>query len=288
MQPGTVPRIPQRLGFEHRHRRTVACLLLGGQAQAATTAMAFEIAASHSARLMAIAAVDPFAPVPSSTFSRSLWSLMDDVDFKDMRASARSAVQQFEPQGREGLLMVSRVIGGPDIRELTAKAAEADLVLVPANVAIDGSWAAIQSEVAEFLARRSHAPILRISRRPLDVRKVVLIISNTRRCSQLAHRYLEAGLWPEASISMLPIGEDRPRVLENVKKQLDLLQTSGRDTALLPSIDLDFEAADLQQVLSPFQAAIMGYFNHSAGWFDAVRWDPFEVATSCVPVALLP
>jgi hypothetical protein len=86
---------------------------------------------------------------------------MDDVDFKDMRASARSAVQQFEPQGREGLLMVSRVIGGPDIRELTAKAAEADLVLVPANVAIDGSWAAIQSEVAEFLARRSHAPILR-------------------------------------------------------------------------------------------------------------------------------
>jgi hypothetical protein len=138
--------------------------------------MAFEIAATHSARLTAIAAIDPFATVTSSTFSRRLRSLIENVDLTDMRASARSAVEQFESQGREGLIMVSRVIGGPDIRELTAKAAEADLVLVPANVAIDGSWAAIQSEVAEFLARRSHAPILRISRRPLDVRKIILII----------------------------------------------------------------------------------------------------------------
>ncbi|MFC1458103.1 hypothetical protein ACETIH_15570 [Microvirga arabica] len=171
---------------------------------------------------------------------------------------------------------------------MTAKAAESDLVLVPANVGMDGGWAEGWSEVAEFLVRRSDVAILRVSRKPLNVRKVVFVLSSTERCSQLARGYLELGLWPEASISILPIGEYRPGVAENVREQLDLLRTRSRNAALLPPIDLDFEAADLEQVLSPFQAAVMGHLSYRAGWFDSVRSDPFEVVASRAPVVLVP
>jgi hypothetical protein len=153
---------------------------------------------------------------------------------------------------------------------------------------MDGGWAEIQDEVAEFLVQKTQVPILRVSRRPLNVRKVVFIVSSTGRCSRLVHAYLELGLWPEASVSILPVGDYRPRVAENVREQLDLLHTRGRDAVLLPPIDLDFEAVDLEQLLSPFQAAVMGHLSYRAGWFDSVRFDPFETVASRVPLVLVP
>jgi hypothetical protein len=289
MQPRIVPRIPQKSGFEHHHPRTVACLLLGSRAQAATIEMSFEIAASfHAGQLTAVTPIDPFAPPPHFTFSRSLRFWVGDVDLAAMRDAARLSIEQFQAHGCGKALRASRLIGGPDVRELTARAAESDLVLIPANVRMDGGWAEIQSEVAEFLVRQGHVSILRVSRRPLDVRKVVLIVSSTGRCSQLAHRYLELGLWPDARVSILPVGDYRPRVAENVREQLGLLHTQGRDAVLLPPIDLDFEVADLEQLLSPFQAAVMGHLSYRAGWFDSVRFDPFEIVASRVPLVLVP
>jgi hypothetical protein len=184
--------------------------------------------------------------------------------------------------------MVGRVVGGTDAQELTTRVADFDLVLVLAKVGMAGDCAEVQGEVAEFLVRRGHFSILRVSRKPLNVGKVVLVVSSTGRCSQLAHGYLELGLWPEANISILPIGHYRPRVLENVRQQFHLLQTGGRDVALLPPIDLDFEVEDLEQILSPFHAAVIGHLSYRAGWFDSVRYDPFEVVASRVPVALIP
>ncbi len=288
MRPVTVPRIPQKSGLEHHHPRTVACLLLGGRAQAATIAMSFEIAAFHAAQLTAVALIDPFAPPPRVPFSQGLWSWVEDVDPAAMRDAARLSIEKFETHGCDKALPVSRIVGGAYAMGLTEMGAEADLVLVPANARIDGSWAEVWSEVAWFLVQRGHVSILRVSRRPLDVRKVILIVSSTGRCSQLAHGYLELGLWPEASVSILPIGDYRPRVAENVEAQLDLLQASGRDPSLLPPIDLDFEAADLEQILSPFPAAVVGHLSYRAGWFDAVRSDPFEIVASRVPLVLIP
>jgi hypothetical protein len=217
-----------------------------------------------------------------------MWPLVDDVDFAAMRDAARSAAEEFETRSRDNVLKVSRIIGGTDVRALAAEAAESDLVFVPANVGVDGTWTEAWSEVAEFFVRQGHTAILRVSRRPLDVRNIVLVTSSTGRCSGLAHRYLELDLWPEANISLLPIGSYRPCVSQNVREQLDLLRTRGRQASLLPPIDLDFEAADLQQIVSPFQVAVMGYLTHSAGWFDSVRCDPFEVVASCTPAVLLP
>lgn len=287
-QPQTVPRIPQNPNREHRYFKTVACLLLGGRTQHATTAMSFEIAASHAAHLTAIAPIDPFTPSPRSSLGHSMWPLVDDVDFAAMRDAARSAVEEFETQSRDNVLKVSRIIGGSDVRTVAAEAAKFDLVLVPANAGVDGTWTEARGEVAEFLVRRGHTAILRVSRRPLDVKNIVLVTSSTGRCSGLAHRYLELDLWPEAKISFLPIGAYRPCVSQYVSEQLDLLQTRGRQATLLPPIDLDFEAIDLQHIVSPFQVAVMGHLTHRAGWFDSVRCDPFEVVASCIPVALLP
>jgi hypothetical protein len=289
MQPRIVPRIPQKSGFEHHHPRTVACLLLGGRAQAATIEMSYEIAASfHASQLTAVTPIDPFVPLPHFTFMRSLRSWVGDVDLAAMRGAARLSIEQFQAHGCGKGLRVNRIIGGSDLSRLTARAAEADLVLIPANVRMDGGWAQIHSEVAEFLVRQGHVSILRVSRRPLDVRKVVLIVSSTGRCSQLAHRYLELGLWPEASVSILPVGDYRPRVAENVREQLGLLHPQDRNAVLLPPIDLDFEVADLEQLLSPFQAAVMGHLSYRAGWFDSVRFDPFEIVASRVPLVLVP
>jgi hypothetical protein len=288
MQPATVPRIPQKSRPEHHHPRRVACFLIGGRAQAATIAMSFEIAAVHAAELTAMAPIDPFASPARSTFSHSLWSLVEDVDLASMHGSVRSAIEQFDTRGCGNGLRISRVIGGPNVRDLTAKATEFDLVLVPANVGMDGGWTEVWSEVAEFMVRRGCMPTLRVSRRPLDVRKVVLVVSSTQRCSGLAQKYLDLGLWPQASVSILPVADYRSRVAENVTEQLDLLQTRGRDAALLPPIDLDFEVADLEQILSPFQVAVVGHLSHRASWFDSVRRDPFEITASFIPLVLVP
>jgi hypothetical protein len=99
---------------------------------------------------------------------------------------------------------------------------------------------------------------------------------------------LELGLWPEAGVSILPVGDYRPRVSENVREALDLLHTQGRDAELLPRIDLDFEGDDVEQLLSPFQAAVVGHLSYRAGWFDSLRSDPFEITASCVPLVLAP
>lgn len=289
MQPRIVPRIPQKSGLQHHLPGTVACLLLGGRAQAATIEMSFETAAScHAAQLIAMTPIDPFVPPPYFTFSQGLWSWISDVDLAAMRDAAKLSIEQFQAHGCDNALSVNRAIGGSDLSAFAARAAEADLVLVPSNVRIDGGWAEVQDEIAEFLVQRTQVPILRVSRRPLDVRKVVLIVSSTGRCSQLAHRYLELGLWPEASVSILPVGDYRPRVAENVRQQLDLLHTQGRDAVLLTPIDLDFEVVDLEQLLSPFQAAVMGHLSYRAGWFDSVRFDPFEIVASRVPLVLVP
>jgi hypothetical protein len=250
--------------------------------------MSFEIAASHAAHLTAIAPIDPFMPPPRSSFDHSMWPLVDDVDLAAMRDAARSAVEEFETQNRDNMLKVSRITGGSDIRALAAEAAEFDLVCVPANAGVDGTWMEPRSEVADLIVRRGRTAILRVSRRPLDVRNIILVTSSTGRCSGLAHRYLELDLWPEANISLLPIGAYRPCVSQNVKEQLDLLQTRGRQATLLPPIDLDFEAVDLQHIVSPFQIAVMGHLTHRASWFDSVRYDPFEVVASCIPAVLLP
>jgi hypothetical protein len=289
MQPRIVPRIQQKSGLEHHRPRTLACLLLGGRAQAATTEVSFEIAASfHAVQLTAVTPIDPFVSLPHFTFSRGLRSWVGDVDLAAMHDAARLSIEQFQAHSYDKALSVSRIIGGSDLSALTARAAEADLVLIPANVRMDGGWAEIRREVAEFLVRRGHGSILRVSRRPLDVRRVVLIISSTGRCSQLALKFLELGLWPEAGVSILPVGDYRPRVSENVREALDLLHTQGRDAELLPPIDLDFEGDDVEQLLSPFQAAVVGHLSYRAGWFDSLRSDPFEITASCVPLVLAP
>jgi hypothetical protein len=287
MQPRIVPRIPQKSGLQHHLPGTVTCLLLGGRAQVATIEMSYEIAASHAAQLIAVAPIEPFVP-PHFTFSQGLWSWIGDVDLAAMRDAARLSIEQFQAHGCGKAISPSGLIGGSDVRELTARMAESDLVLITANVGMDGGWAEIQDEVAEFLVQKTQVPILRVSRRPLNVRKVVFIVSSTGRCSRLVHAYLELGLWPEASVSILPVGDYRPRVAENVREQLDLLHTRGRDAVLLPPIDLDFEAVDLEQLLSPFQAAVMGHLSYRAGWFDSVRFDPFETVASRVPLVLVP
>ena len=288
MQPVTVPTIPLKYRLEHHHPETVACLLLGGRAQTATIEMSFEIAAFYAAQLTAVALIDPFAPPPHLPFSQGLWLWVENVDLTVMRDAAKLSIEQFDAHGCEKALRVSRIVGASVARGLIGRAAEADLVLVPANVRIDGSWAEVWSEVAEFLVQRSHTPVLRVSRRPLEVTKVVLVVSSTGRCSQLASKYLELGLWPEARVSVLPIGDYRPRVSENVGAQLDLLRASGRDPGLLPAIDLDFEAAELERMLSPFQAAVVGHLSYRAGWFDSLRSDPFEITASYVPMVLIP
>jgi hypothetical protein len=75
---------------------------------------------------------------------------------------------------------------------------------------------------------------------------------------------------------------------ENVREQLGELQTRDRDVTLHPPVDLDFEVEDLARILSPFHAAVMGRLSYRASWFDAVRYDPFEIVASLVPVVLTP
>ena len=57
---------------------------------------------------------------------------------------------------------------------------------------------------------------------------------------------------------------------------------------VLSSLSLDFEAADLVDLVSSFPAAVLGQLSNRIGISGAVRNDAHEVVAQVVPMVLLP
>jgi len=282
-------------GFRWTALRSITCCLLGGGTQHAATAAALELARAMGARLTALASIDPFQPAEPKqpSFLGYLWQgLRDDLDLGAMRDAARCAIEDFEGQvGRAGVsIAILRVDAAGEWPHFCSSVAGHDLAVLPARVGIDGRWDTLEAEAAARLASGFSVPVLRVSRRPLAVERILLVVDNTPPCRRLARTITELGLWSTASLMILPVGCDRPIVEDIVRAKADHLGRSARQgrVRVLAPLPLDFEAADLIDLASGFQAAVMGHLSHRIGLFDAVRNDVHEVVASVVPMILLP
>ena len=275
--------------------RRICCCLTGGATQHAATAVALDLARATEARLTALAGVDPFHPATPKQSSPLLgfWrSFRGEVDSGAMRDAARCAIEDFEDQvGRKGgAIAIDHVAAGGVWPRFCSLVAGHDIAVVPAGVGADGRRETYDREAAARLATASNTPVLRVSRRPLSIERVLVVLDNTARCRRLAHTVAEVGLWPDARLTVLPVGCDRPIVDEIVRAQADHLDRSGRwsRVCVLAPLPLDFEAPDLIDFASGFQVAVMGHLSNRIGLFDTIRNDVHEVVASVVPMVLLP
>jgi hypothetical protein len=263
--------------------------------QHAATATALDLDRGSGTRLTALASIDPFEPAKPTERSalRDLWRrLRTDVDPGTVRDAAYCAVRDFEEQaGRERRAKpIDCVEAGGVWSRFISLVSGHDLAVAPAGVGLDGRWEDFESEVAARIVLGSNVPVLRVSRRPLAADQILIVIDNTPQCWRLAQTLEQVCLWPNARLVILPIGCDRPLVEEIVRAQIDYLKRSGgpRRVRVLSSLSLDFEAADLVDLVSSFPAAVLGQLSNRIGIFGAVRNDAHEVVAQVVPMVLLP
>jgi hypothetical protein len=144
-------------------------------------------------------------------------------------------------------------------------------------------------EIAASLARARLVPVLRVRRKVAAVRSVVIVVGSSPACGMLAAGLLRTGLWPTAEVSILPVADYRAGVAAAVEAQAELLRVAGRKVRLLPSLELDFELADIGPRLATFDAAVLSCLStHHGGLFDMVRNCAHEAVAHTVPVVLLP
>ena len=263
--------------------------------QHAATATALDLARESGTRLTALAGLEPFELAKQTRRSAlcDFWRrFREDVDPGTMRDAACRAVRNFEEQaGRETRAEpIDRAEAGGVWSRFVSLVSGHDLAVVPAGVGLDGRWESFESEAASRLALGSNVPVLRVSRRPLAIDQVLVVVDNAPRCWRLTQTLEQVGLWPNAGLAVLPIGCDRPIVEEVMRAQIDDLERSGspRRTRVLSPLSLDFEVGDLIALVSRFPAAVLGQLSNRIGLFGAVRNDAHEVIAEVVPVVLIP
>ncbi|PWS39007.1 hypothetical protein DFH01_07115 [Falsiroseomonas bella] len=273
--------------------RRILCCLVGGAAQREATEAALEMARGTGAQLTGLsgAGLEPRAwrgPLPVGGAFWSSW--LASSSRARIRQSCAAALDEFQ----------SLAAGSPDLdivarhEETEASAlarllAGQDLVVLPAGAGPHGAEAEPGMEIAASLARARVAPVLRVARRPGDVRAVLLLVGSSPACGALAAGLLRTGLWQGAPVAILPVGDDRPGVAEMVSAQAELLRAHGRKVTVLASLDLDFEQEELRRLLSRYDGAVMSRLsNRHGGFFDSIRNCAFETTADTVPVILLP
>jgi monovalent cation/proton antiporter MnhG/PhaG subunit len=271
--------------------RSLTAWLVGGQSQDAATAVALTLARAGGARVTGLSAMDPTSvdhngPVPIGGMSWARW--LTDQRRGRMRERAAKAIADFE--NACGQVDVAGAVRHEerDLAALIATAAGADLLVVPAGVDRIGEPAAYADEIAAQLSAAAVAPVLRVRRPVMSVRRVLIILSNSPQCRRLAQTLVRTGLWRDAAIRMLVVAEHRADVTLAASEQAMLLRAHGYAVTMLPAIDLDEEQDDLRHRINAADAVIMGVLTNRRGWFGAVREDVHEIAADHAGLILMP
>lgn len=271
--------------------RTVTAWLAGGVAQSDATRQALAFARQSEVKLVGLSALDLGAAehrgaVPVGGLAWSKW--LGDQRRARMRARAATAMAEFEALSAEAGVSASLRHEERELAGILPIAAGADLVIAPAGVDRIGEPASGQEEIAAELAAARFAPVLRVRRMPLDVRRVALLVSNGPNCGRLAQALLRTGLWRDATIVVIPIGVHRDHVRALAASQADLLADHGYAVQRGEEIDLDAERQAIVERLRNVDAAVLGVLSNRRGWFGAIREDAHELAAAQVPLVLLP
>ncbi|WP_237212947.1 cation:proton antiporter [Falsiroseomonas oryziterrae] len=274
--------------------RRILCCLVGGPAQTEATAEAITLARGAGAQLVGLSGAGQSArewrgPLGVGGAFWSEW--LASRSRAKMRENAAAALQEFQEaiSAQPGLDAQARhEEAEPHL--LARLLAGHDLVVLPAGAGPHGLPCDLRDEIASGLARARVAPVLRVARRSVrPVRDVILLVGSSEACGALATGLLRSGLWAQAAISIQPFADDRRGVRAMVDSQAELLRAHGRRVAVLPSLDLDFEAPDLRARLVRYDAAVMSCLStRHDGFLDSIRICVHEVTADTVPLTLLP
>jgi monovalent cation/proton antiporter MnhG/PhaG subunit len=271
--------------------RAVTAWLVGGPSQSDASAIALDIARAAEAKLTGLSALDAEAaqhhgPVPAGGIAWARW--LGDQRRTRMRERAAKSIAEFD-----GLCAGADIAAQTRHEErafstLITAAAGADILIAPAGVDRIGEPATYSDEIAMQLSVAGVAPVLRVRRRPLAVRRVMLLVSNAPRANQLAHALIRSGLWRDATVSVVTAGTARTETELLAREQGTLLEQHGFRATIGDPIDLETEREDMTQRLATFEAVVCATLSHRRGWFGAVREDVHEIAAQRNPLILLP
>lgn len=274
--------------------RRILCCLVGGPAQADATAEAVALARGAGAQLVGLSGAGQSAKAWRGPLGvgGAFWSeWLADRSRARIRENAAIALQHFQEATATapGLDAQARHEEA-EPRDLARLLAGHDLVVLPAGAGPHGFPCDPRDEVASGLARARVAPVLRVARRPAGpVRELILLVGASEACGALAAGLLRSSLWPQATISIQPVADDRRGIRAMVEAQAELLRAHGRHVAVLPSVDFDFEAPDLRARLVRYDAAVMSCLStRHGGFFDSIRNCAHEVTAETMPLILLP
>lgn len=145
-------------------------------------------------------------------------------------------------------------------------------------------------ELAAVVARSGMGPVLRVSRRPLHVRRIGLLVDGNPLSGRLAQTLIHTGLWRDAAVSVLAIGDHRRSVQQFVSGQTELLRSHGYTVAAPASLRLSCELEEIDEVTRPLDLLVACSLGRrrASGWFEALRVDIHAAAARHVPLTLLP
>ncbi|BBK30376.1 hypothetical protein STHU_10100 [Allostella humosa] len=271
--------------------RRIVCWLAGAACQRQASAVALEMAQATGARLTALSIVGADdgpgrTALPAGGGHWARW--LASTRRKRMRHAAAHAFAEFqEMAGDAGVQAEARHEEG-GLGMLPARLAGADLVIVPAGIDEQGEPARAADELAARMATARLAPVLRVAQAPDSVRRVALLVGGGPGCARLAHAFIHGGLWPQAEVAVIPVGDQPERATAAALGQIELLQAHGRRAAAGDPLDGTMAPVDVATRLRRYDAAIVSALSANSGWFGAVRTDIHEVAADTVPLLLLP
>ena len=271
--------------------RAVTAWIVGGPCQPDASAQALALAQGSRAQLTGLSAFDAdaathrsLAPPGGAAWAR--W--LGDQRRTRMRERAAKSLAEFENLCA-GADVASRMRHEEqDFQGLVATTAGSDLIVVPAGVDPIGEPARYGDQLAGRLAGAGPAPVLMVRRRPLSVRSVLVIVSDTPRCGRVAQCLVRTGLWRDARIDIVAVGETRPHVLTLAAGQADLLEAHGYEVRRLPPIGLDDDHEALEDLVGRADAVVTSTLSNRSGWFGAVRECVHEIASDRAGLILLP
>ena len=275
----------------HVPLRRLVCWLAGAGAQKEASAAAIELARQSGARLTALSMLDPAVGEPSGAvpIGGSYWAKWLATSRRTrMRQASAHAFAEFQELAREAGIEAEARHEEGGLASLPARVAAADLVIVPAGIDGAGDPVPPADELAALIARARLVPVLRVNRRPGAVRRVALLVGTSPDCSRLAQGLTHGGLWPEAEVTVIPVGEETAAADTFAQSQIELLLAHGRRAVAGAAITGSHSTEEVATALRRYDAIVMATLSTRSGWFGAVRTDIHEVAAETCATILLP
>lgn len=270
-----------------RALRRVTAWLVGGDRQGEALQVTFDLSRVSGAALTGLSAMDTEAGIRREAVPAGAiyWSArLARHRRQQMRSRAAEALARFQELSAEtGIPANARHEEGALADTLVALSG-CDLVVTPAGVDRLGGPATYKNEVATEAAASQAVPVLRVNRRPAAVGKVALLVDGGTRSQQLGQGLLRSGLYPGATVTIIPVG---PQAEKTATEQAELLQAHGRQVTIMTPINLSDSADAMWERFVPFDMVAMTTLSARSGWFSQMREDAHEIAADTVPMTLL-